>query len=75
MIQIVIIASQNPVKIDAVKEGFLKMFSPKRFELEGISLPSGVQDPPMDDNRTLTGALNGAGNAMAKLPHADFGWE
>lgn len=72
MIKKVIIASENPVKIDAVKKGFAWMFSEEEFEFEGISVPSGVQDQPMDDNITLTGALNRADNAMAKLPHADF---
>lgn len=72
MIKKVIIASQNPVKIEAVKSAFTKMFSQEKFEFEGISVPSGVQDQPMGDEMTLTGALNRAGNAMAKLPHANF---
>lgn len=72
MIKKIIIASQNPVKIAAVKSGFEKMFSQEKFEFEGVSVPSGVQDQPMGDKMTLTGAFNRAENAMAKLPHANF---
>ena len=68
----VIIASQNPVKLRAVKEGFTKMFKEETFSFEGISVPSGVQDQPMDDDTTLMGARNRANNAMAKEQNADY---
>lgn len=72
MNQKVIIASRNPVKINAVKEGFAKMFKGKIFDFEGISVPSGVQNQPGDDHSTLTGALNRANNAMARVKDADY---
>lgn len=68
----IIIASRNPVKISAVKIGFTKMFKQETFDFEGVSVPSGVQDQPMDDSTTLTGALNRANNAMAKIQYADY---
>ena len=37
----VIIASKNPVKINAVKIGFEKMFPLEKFEFKGVSVPSG----------------------------------
>lgn len=68
----VIIASRNPVKLNAVKEGFAKMFEGERFDFEGISVPSGVQDQPTDNQATLTGAMNRANNAMARVEDADY---
>ncbi|MBZ9729051.1 inosine/xanthosine triphosphatase [Salegentibacter sp. JZCK2] len=68
----VIIASKNPVKLKAVKEGFTKMFQEETFNFKGISVPSGVQDQPMEDDTTLRGALNRANNAMAKVQNADY---
>ena len=70
--QKIIVASKNPVKINAVKLGFENMFSDKRFEMEGLSVPSGVRDQPMDDEETLRGAKQRAGNAREALPAADY---
>ena len=68
----VIIASRNPVKINAVEIAFTKMFKQETFDFEGISVPSGVPDQPMDNSTTLTGAFNRANNAMAKVGNADY---
>lgn len=68
----VIIASNNPVKINAVETGFKRMFTHETFVFEGISVPSGVQDQPLNDSTTLRGAQNRAENAMAKVPDADY---
>lgn len=68
----VIIASRNPVKINAVKIGFSEMFKSEKFDFEGVSVPSGVQDQPMDNSTTLIGALNRANNAMSAVDNADF---
>lgn len=68
----VIIASQNPVKIDAVKLAFAAMFPDAEFIFKGISVPSGVKDQPMDSRETLAGAKNRAGNAKKEVPDADF---
>lgn len=68
----VIIASRNPVKINAVEKGFAKMFKEEKFDFEGISVSSGVQDQPADNNSTLLGAMNRASNAMDRVKNADY---
>jgi len=72
MMKKVIIASKNPVKINAVKIGFEKVFPSEKFEFEGVSVPSGVTDQPMNNKDTLTGAVNRADNAKTQLQKADF---
>lgn len=68
----VIIASKNPVKIEAVKQGFEKMFPGETFEFMGISVPSGVKDQPFNSEETLKGATNRADNALNEIENADF---
>ncbi|HED38260.1 MAG TPA: non-canonical purine NTP phosphatase [Ignavibacteria bacterium] len=68
----VIVASKNPVKINAVKIGFERMFPLEKFEFEGISVSSEVSEQPMDDEETLTGGINRAHNAKAEFQDADY---
>ena len=68
----VMVASKNPVKINAVKLGFQKMFPQEEFEFEGISVPSGVRDQPMSDTETLQGAINRVINAKMNTSNANF---
>lgn len=68
----VIIASKNPVKIQAVRNGFEQMFPNQPFEFLGVSLDSGVPDQPMSNDQTFTGAKNRADNASVFEPSADF---
>jgi inosine/xanthosine triphosphatase len=68
----VIVASHNPVKIAAAKEGFLRMFPEDEIQVEGISVPSGVPDQPFSSQETLLGAMNRAKAAREKAPQADF---
>ena len=68
----IIIASKNPLKIQAVKNGFLEMFPNEEMEFEGLSVPSNVSDQPIGNEETYTGALNRANNAKAKVSTADF---
>lgn len=68
----IIVASKNPVKIEAASLGFQRMLAGSQFDLRGISVPSGVPDQPTSDAQTLIGATNRA-NAASKLePQADF---
>ena len=53
----VLIASRNPVKINATKKAFKEVFS-NRFEFKGVSVDSLVSDQPMSNNETLKGATN-----------------
>lgn len=67
-----VIASKNPVKMAAVKNGFEKMFPAETFSLDGVSVASGVNDQPMSDAQTLEGAWNRAHRAASAAPDADF---
>lgn len=68
----VVIASRNPTKINAVKAGFEKMFPEEHFEFEGVTVPSGVEDQPMGNQETLTGAINRSDNARVQIKNADY---
>ncbi|MCK5475279.1 MAG: inosine/xanthosine triphosphatase [Candidatus Pacebacteria bacterium] len=68
----IIVASKNPVKINAVKIGFEKVFPDDDFEFEGISVPSDVSEQPKDDQETMLGALSRANNASSATSKADY---
>lgn len=68
----VVVASENPVKIDTSGIGFTKMFPKELFEFTGMSVESGVSDQPMSDEETLKGAVNRAENASRINPDADY---
>lgn len=68
----IIIASKNPVKINATLNGFQKMFPNEQFEIESISVSSGVSDQPKNDSEAFRGAWNRAENACKENPTADF---
>lgn len=68
----IVIASKNPVKINATLNGFQKMFPKETFEIEGVSVLSGVNDQPKNDSETFQGARNRADNACKENPKADF---
>lgn len=70
--QRIVIASQNPVKIQATRDGFTRTWPDASFTFEGISVPSGVGDQPMTSAETLQGAHNRAQRARAALPGADY---
>jgi inosine/xanthosine triphosphatase len=68
----IVVASKNPVKIQAALDGFKKMFPDEAFQAEGISAPSNVSDQPMSDAETLQGALNRARNIQRLAAQADY---
>lgn len=68
----IIIASKNPIKINATKLGFQKVYSNIDFECEGVSVPSDVSDQPMTNQETLQGAINRATHAKNGFPNAAF---
>lgn len=72
MTQAVIVASKNPVKIDATRIGFERMFPNKTYTFEGITVPSGVSDQPMSNQETLQGAQNRVANAYTQYPDVAF---
>lgn len=68
----VIIASKNPVKIQAVKNEFQKMFPNGEFEFIGKSIDSGVADQPLSNSETYLGASIRVKSTEQKYPNAEF---
>jgi len=58
----IIVASNNPVKIDAVTQAFQLGFVGETIEVIPIESPSGVSDQPMSISETVEGAINRAQN-------------
>lgn len=67
----IVVASRNPVKMNAVREA-LFVFLNENIELLGVSVESGVPDQPMSDAETLQGATNRVENARIQFPGYDF---
>lgn len=68
----IIVASKNPVKLNATLAGFQRMFPEENFEVEGISVSSGVSDQPKSDRETYQGALNRLRCASELMSTSDF---
>lgn len=66
----IIVASENPVKLGAVKSAFNSCFND--FHVEGIEVGSGVSEQPLTDKETLIGARNRAAEARKRIHDADF---
>ena len=66
----IIVASKNPVKINASREAFKLIFPNQEFEIEGVAADSGVSNQPKGDE-TYLGALNRVNNLL-KDYKADF---
>lgn len=58
----VIVASNNPVKIDAVRQAFQICFPGEIVEIIPIESPSGVREQPMSASEAIEGAINRAQN-------------
>jgi inosine/xanthosine triphosphatase len=67
----VIVASENPVKINVAKRSFAAVFPDKEFMFTGVKSESGVPEQPMDDE-TRKGAENRLRFIMDHHPYADF---
>ena len=68
----VVVASTNPVKVQAVANGFGRMFPDKDSHVSTVTVPSGVRHQPLSDQEALEGALTRAQNAAASKPDADY---
>lgn len=68
----IVLASKNPVKIQATLQGFQKMFPDEAFDVQPISVPSKVGVQPMSWEETLQGALNRANGAADLVKDADY---
>lgn len=68
----IVVASTNPVKIQATETAFRKMFQNIDVAVIGISAPSEVADQPMSEEETLQGAMNRAENISKLASEADY---
>lgn len=67
----VIVASENPVKVNVSKKAFSLLFPNEKFEFIAIKSDSAVSDQPMNEE-TLTGALNRLSFIKTQYPLADY---
>jgi len=67
----IIVASKNPVKLDAVREGLSALIT-EPLKVTGVSVESNVSDQPMSDAETLSGALNRVNAALKQFPSGDY---
>lgn len=67
----IVVASKNPVKINAAKIGFESMLK-EEVEAIGVSIPSGVSDQPMSDEETRKGSEQRATGAKKNHPDANY---
>ena len=68
----VVVASKNPVKIEATRAAFAALMPAVSAQMIAVSVDSGVADQPTSDVETLRGASNRAANARQRNPDADF---
>src|SRR5512143_3100503 len=67
-----VVASTNPVKLQAATNGFQRLFPGSELNVIAVTVPSDVAQQPLSDEETLRGALNRSLNARAVHPHADY---
>lgn len=68
----IVVGSRNPAKLEAVSVAFASFFPEVSFEVQPVSVPSGVSAQPLSDHETLTGAANRAKATRELEPEADF---
>lgn len=68
----IVVASKNPVKVDATREAFATLMPDVGLAMIPISVDSGVSDQPASDEETRRGARNRVSNARTEQPDADF---
>lgn len=68
----IVLASKNPVKLEAVRNGFARMFPGEQFTINPTSVPTDVSEQPMTNQETLEGAIKRAQKAFSLVPFADF---
>lgn len=68
----VVVASHNPVKINAALGGLQRLFPQVEFIAKPHDAPSGVSDQPMSEEETLKGAYNRVNAVFSQYPDADY---
>ena len=68
----IVVASRNPVKLEAAASAFGLTFPGQQIEVTGVVVESGVPDQPVGDDETRRGAWARTRNARSQSPDADF---
>lgn len=68
----VVVASANPVKLQAVRLGFQRMFPEQEFQVEKLIGVQGNSSQPRGDRETLHDASQRAERAAFLVPQGDF---
>jgi len=71
-VRTVVVGSENPVKVRAVRRAFGRLFGAGAIEVVGLAVPSGVPGQPRTDAETRAGAENRAERLAELRPDADF---
>ncbi len=67
------VGSENPIKLEAVEDGFRKVFPQEKIDVIGVNAKSGVSEQPLSDAEMMRGAKNRAKSAIKKVAGADYG--
>jgi inosine/xanthosine triphosphatase len=70
--QTLVVASTNPVKVQAAATGFHRMFPDLELNIVSVAVACGVRQQPLSDTETLTGALQRVQQASVLIPDADY---
>ncbi|WP_051202112.1 inosine/xanthosine triphosphatase [Ferrimonas senticii] len=70
--KLALVASSNPVKIQAAQQALTLAFPNSDWQIEGISVPSGVAEQPLSEAETRLGAANRLQALQQHNPNADF---
>ncbi|MBE0685353.1 MAG: inosine/xanthosine triphosphatase [Anaerolineaceae bacterium] len=68
----IVIASTNPVKLNAAKNAFHLLLPDTTFEWQSLEVPSGVSNQPKSDAETRLGACNRVKMIRDLRPDADY---
>lgn len=68
----IVVASKNPVKLEAARNAFQKFFKNDSFSYLEVDAPSNVSQQPVGDRETFTGAYNRVAFIKSYYPDADY---
>ncbi len=67
-----VVASTNPVKIQAAQQALQHAFAQIDWQVEGVAVDSGVAEQPLSTQETRQGALHRLQQLQVARPKADF---
>jgi inosine/xanthosine triphosphatase len=68
----VVVASKNPVKLEATRIAFQQFFRNEKFSFLEVDAPSFVSHQPVGDHETFSGAYNRVGFIKEHYPDGDY---